>query len=382
METQRQSLCPVTMLLIIAACAVSMASFLGLDISAFHMHVRFWPFEPWRLATSALPHADALHLMFNLYWLWVFGSVVEGQLGPLKTLGIYLAFGVGSEAAEYALFQGGQGLSGIGYGLFGMLCVLSKHDPRFAGCMRPGTVTLFVIWFFLCIVATLNGYTAVGNVAHATGALMGLLLGYAMAIKDWRPGFSAMLCFPIVLVTLAGPLRPHVNLVGAAAFDFSYKGYEALLQNDNKVAAAFLDRSVAINPRDASTWYNLGVARQRLNQFDGALQAFQRAFDLDRKQPKHREMLAQFKSYKAFQEHTDHHLDEAIDLYIEALDLDDNQPTSWYNLALCYENRGKPEHAMHALEHAIILDNQPLFNAKMAKLKSAMPQEKVSVPRP
>jgi len=42
-------------------------------------------------------------------------------------------FAVGSSAAEFALFQGGIGLSGVGYGLFGLLWVLSWHASDFAG---------------------------------------------------------------------------------------------------------------------------------------------------------------------------------------------------------------------------------------------------------
>src|SRR5439155_25951067 len=111
------------------------------------MDARAWHGQPWRLASSALPHIDLIHLAFNLYWLWVFGTLVESVLGHWATAGLMLLFAVGSCAAEYALFDGGVGLSGIGYALFGMLWVLAPRDPRFAGAVDRQVIALFLGWF-------------------------------------------------------------------------------------------------------------------------------------------------------------------------------------------------------------------------------------------
>ena len=51
-------------------------------IAPLVMDCRAWKGQPWRLVTSALPHVDLLHLAFNLYWLWAFGTTVEGVFGP------------------------------------------------------------------------------------------------------------------------------------------------------------------------------------------------------------------------------------------------------------------------------------------------------------
>src|SRR5687767_2713344 len=114
--------------------------------------------------------ADALHLAFNLYWLWVLGTLVEQSFGHVRTALLLVFLAAASGAADFALAEGGVGLSGVGYGLFGMLWVLSRRDPRFAGAVDSGTVALFVTWFFLCIVGTYFGTMNVGNVAHGAGA--------------------------------------------------------------------------------------------------------------------------------------------------------------------------------------------------------------------
>src|ERR1041385_9015799 len=51
--------------------------------------------EVWWLITSTIPHLDVLHLFFNLYWLWVFGTLVEEVYGHFKTAGLFLLFAVG-----------------------------------------------------------------------------------------------------------------------------------------------------------------------------------------------------------------------------------------------------------------------------------------------
>src|SRR5262245_26586589 len=103
----------------------------------------------WRLLTCILPHRDPLHLAFNLYWLWTFGTLLEEHIGPVKMFGLIAALALGSGAAEFALLDGGVGLSGVGYGLFGLLWVLGRRDERYAGAVDERTVHLFAGWFFL-----------------------------------------------------------------------------------------------------------------------------------------------------------------------------------------------------------------------------------------
>jgi GlpG protein len=121
--------------------------------------------ELWRLFTSIFLHTDILHLLFNLYWFWMFGTLLERAFGHAKTALIVIFLAVGSGAFQFAIDRGGVGLSGVGYGLFGMLWVLSKYDGRFRGIVGPNITTLFVVWFFLCVATTITKIYSVGNVA-------------------------------------------------------------------------------------------------------------------------------------------------------------------------------------------------------------------------
>ena len=56
----------------------------------------------WRLVSSMFLHAGILHIAFNAYALWIFGSVVEQELGRARFVLIYFVTGLVASAASYA----------------------------------------------------------------------------------------------------------------------------------------------------------------------------------------------------------------------------------------------------------------------------------------
>ena len=120
----------------------------------------------------------------------------------MRTAGLYALLATGSSLAEYDFGGQGVGLSGVGYGLFGFLRVLSRRDRHFAGSVDEQTVVLFIAWFFLCIVLTVKDVMHIANVAHAAGCLLGLLTGYAVT---GRYGRNPWLCGAVGAMLLAVP---------------------------------------------------------------------------------------------------------------------------------------------------------------------------------
>jgi len=177
---------PVISGIALLAVGVTIAWWAGTNISPLFENAEIRRGQLWRFATSVLPHLDILHLAFNLYWLWVLGTTVERIYGHFRTALLILLFAIGSSSLDFAFAQGGVGLSGVGYGLFGLLYVLSQHDERFKDSLDKRTVNLFVGWFFICILATVTHVFNVANVAHAAGAVLGLLLGYAIVLPGRR----------------------------------------------------------------------------------------------------------------------------------------------------------------------------------------------------
>jgi GlpG protein len=268
---------------IVAAVSVSLAYWSGkVDINPLLETVDIRRGELWRVLTSALPHVNILHLIFNVSWTWIFGTLIEKTFGSLKTFAIFVLLSVAANGAEYAFLSGGMGLSGIGYGLFGLLWVLSLHDPRFYGVIDRNTITLFIAWFFLCIGVTLAGYP-IGNVAHGVGAVTGALLGYAIAApspKRWA--ISAALA-ALVLAMLAGDTvaRPWINMSTYGGYDEGKLAYDALMAEHNDEAIRWYRDATRMQPKIASYWFDMGIAYDREGHYAESAAAYARAAAID-----------------------------------------------------------------------------------------------------
>src|SRR5205814_2241267 len=80
--------------------------------------------EYYRLFTAMFLHFGLLHLLVNMWALWVLGRPLEALLGPARFLGLYLVSGLGGNVAVY-LFSSPTGLSaGASTALFGLFAAL------------------------------------------------------------------------------------------------------------------------------------------------------------------------------------------------------------------------------------------------------------------
>ncbi len=279
---------PVISGLTLLAAGVTIAWWTGTNISPLIENAEIRRGQFWRFGTSVLPHLDILHLAFNVYWLWVLGTTVERVYGHFRTALLILLFAIGSNSLDFAFAQGGVGLSGVGYGLFGLLYVLSQHDARFKDSLDKRTVNLFIGWFFFCILTTATHVFKVANVAHGAGAVLGLLLGYALVF----PAHRMLLTVSIGMLVLFGFCgatfgRPFINLSGQGGYEEAKRGYDALIAHRNQEAVRWCRDAVKYQPKVSLFWFNLGIAYQRANNLPAASSAFQRAYDLDLTNPEY-----------------------------------------------------------------------------------------------
>ena len=279
---------PVTIGLIGAATALSIAAWSGRDISKLLVTEQAFFREPWRLLTSTLPHQDVVHLVFNVYWLWVFGSYLEERLRAVRFLGLILIMAVVSGAAEYGASIGGVGLSGVGYGLVGFIYGARRRDSSFEDAIDRKTVQLFVAWFFICIGTTLANVWPVGNVAHGAGALVGLALSVAVVSpRESRGKLSSPHGWLAVALLLgasllsATKLRPHLNFSPDAGLELGAKAHAALLAKRDAEAAGLFERAVKLSPREPTLWFNLGIAYHRLGRVADCQRTYRRAAELE-----------------------------------------------------------------------------------------------------
>lgn len=139
--------------------------------------------EVWRLWTVTLVHAPLqqmpLHLLFNLYALWLAGPFVERFYGRRIFLAFYVLFALGGSLGTFALGDAryGVGASGAIFGLFGLLFavqivhrpVLDRAARSFLGQMG-GLIAINLLLGFV-----LRG--VVDNWAHIGGLVTGMWIG-------------------------------------------------------------------------------------------------------------------------------------------------------------------------------------------------------------
>src|SRR5260370_12034337 len=121
---------PVTSITALLAISVTFVWMTGRDISFLFCTFEIPEGQVWRLVTCTLPHVNLMHLAFNVYWLWVFGTAIENEFGSWRTLAILLLFAIASSAAQFAFDKTRVSLSWVRYSLFSLLQVLTPSNHR------------------------------------------------------------------------------------------------------------------------------------------------------------------------------------------------------------------------------------------------------------
>lgn len=329
-------------------------------IDPFVMSSLAFESEPWRLASSALPHGDWLHLIFNIIWMWVLGTKLEEVLGHVTTLAIMLVLAVGSGAAQFAFADGGIGLSGVGYGLVGCLWILAKRDKRFRDAIDRNVLIMFFAWGVLCVVLTVTNVWRIGNIAHGSGFVLGALIGRAIAPGPKNHRATAGIALAVIVAALvggAGWARPHINLSATAAGDDGYRGAQALGDKQYELAARHLRRAIALAPGDADNWYNYGIALQHVDDPEGrtALDVWKRATALAPDDAQFKRALANEYTRQGIEAQQRDELPRAAELYTQSIATLDSATARW-NLGLILQRQGKRSEAEAERARALALD--------------------------
>jgi len=164
--------------------------------------------------TSMFLHGSWMHLIGNMWFLWLFGNNVEDSMGHLRYVIFYLLCGIGAALAQVAANPASGipmvGASGAISGVMGAYLVLY---PRvrvyvlvflgfFFTTITLPAWTMLLYWFALQFVSGLAGLVAaeegggVAFLAHAGGFVAGIALVKLFARRDyieahqsqhWRP---------------------------------------------------------------------------------------------------------------------------------------------------------------------------------------------------
>lgn len=160
-------------------------------------YLRLWTFEselfiPTAVLTYGFLHADASHLLINMFQLWMFGRDIERVWGPRRFALYYIVCVVGAGIVQLivAAVQGGAySTLGASGGVFGILMAFGLLFPNRQVMLLfppiPMKAKYLVVLFGLFeLFYGVSGYMpGVANFAH----LGGMVFGFAL-IAYWRGG--------------------------------------------------------------------------------------------------------------------------------------------------------------------------------------------------
>ncbi len=275
----------------------------------------------WRFITPMFIHINLLHLMVNMYSLWVVGPYVEKLYGSAKFVVFWIVTGIASMVASYltVLPPGRQvgrlssflfktmdapsaGASGALFGLVGVLFVFGikyRHElpEGFKRAFGTGLLPMIALNLFI-------GFIARGlfdNAAHLGGLVAGACM--ALVIDYRRPGERSgmaitwrILQVACIALTLAGFIK--------AAQHFRDSLPQYLAQQKTELEQRVMDAPDEVNNfvayakamNEAQEAFNLAQSRNDVSAIDGAVNNLQSTPQLDPTADELRKQLTDFLS--------------------------------------------------------------------------------------
>ena len=139
--------------------------------------------EYYRLITCMFLHANPIHLIFNMYALYIIGIQVENFFNKWKYSTIYLISGVtGALFSMIFTRSWSVGASGAIFGLMGALLFFGYHHRVYLGTVIKSQIIPVII------INLIIGFdsTGIDNAAHIGGLIGGVLGSMMMGVKDKR----------------------------------------------------------------------------------------------------------------------------------------------------------------------------------------------------
>jgi membrane associated rhomboid family serine protease len=174
----------------------------------------------WRLITCAFCHDrdNLLHIIINMFVLYMFGRTLESIYGPREFLLFYLAAAIVASVAfvglQFCLGERGYAIGASG-AVMAVMMLYTMHFPRqiiylfmiIPVEMRWATL-LYLAWDLYPILLNLSGRKVSTGIAHAAH-VGGLAFGFLYAHYQWR--------FERIVVSMPGlprrqPRRPRLRL--------------------------------------------------------------------------------------------------------------------------------------------------------------------------
>ena len=207
-DTQPSYSRPVVTVLLIALNLLVFLFELSLDPYSRNEFFAVYGFVPDQFAwqsvlTSMFLHGGWMHVLGNMWFLWIFGDNIEDILGHAKFLLFYVACGVAAAMAQFLISPDSRlpviGASGAIAGVMGAYMVRFPHARIvslvtvvfFITTVEVPAWLMLILWFFMQFFNSLGsiGYShasqgGVAFAAHVGGFLAGIALVSLLSPRD------------------------------------------------------------------------------------------------------------------------------------------------------------------------------------------------------
>jgi len=263
----------------------------------------------WRFVTPMFLHVNVLHLLVNMYSLWIVGPYVEKLYGSAKFVFFWVLTGVAGVVASYLtvrpvmsigplarfIFKStdapSAGASGALFGLVGVLFVFGikfRHElpEGFKRAFGTGLLPMIMLNLFIGYV----GRGFIDNAAHLGGMLSGAML--ALVVDYRRPGERSGIAVTWRVLQIAAIALVAVSFLKTAqhfrdpmpAFLVAQAAQPVEPQN-----SAYINYAIAIN--NAQEAFVVAMNDRNPGNIDSAVKSLEAAPHLDEESDKLKEKL-------------------------------------------------------------------------------------------
>lgn len=154
-------------------------------------------YKPWQWVTAMFMHADIMHLLGNMIFLWSFGLIVEGKIGNVKFPLIYLGLGIAQAIVVQTLMLfssgGALGASGAIFSLLALVVIWAPVNTfdvvllLFRGMAFEIPIMIFgFIYFAMNFTFFFIGGAGMSSEAlHLIGLAVGIPVGFVMLTRGY-----------------------------------------------------------------------------------------------------------------------------------------------------------------------------------------------------
>jgi membrane associated rhomboid family serine protease len=156
--------------------------------------------EWYRLVTAMFVHYGVLHLLLNMYALWILGRDLERVLGPLRFTALYLLAGLGGNVAAYLFTAPNAATAGASTAVFGLMAAIFVILRRLNLSVAPILPVIVINVIFTFTIANISVAGHLGGLA--IGGIIAAIMAYAPRERRalvQAVGCAAVLLFLIVL---------------------------------------------------------------------------------------------------------------------------------------------------------------------------------------